>query len=187
MTPSLRRYAARGFTLIELLIVVIIVAILAAIAIPQFSNSTNDAQEAALGANLSTMRSAIELYRVQHNNVFPGVAAATNGNASCTAAGGVLGLGGVNSAVAFQNQLLNYSDAQGRTCTVPTPDFRFGPYLRSIPTEPFNNDNTVNVDVAANAAAPAAGGAGWRFNTITGRFIINSATLDANNRPYWER
>lgn len=187
MTPSLRRYAARGFTLIELLIVVIIIAILAAIAIPQFSNSTNDAQEAALGANLSTVRSAIELYRVQHNNAFPGVAAAINGNASCTNANGTLGTGAVNSAEAFREQLLNYSDAQGRTCTVPTPDFRFGPYLRTIPADPFRNDNTVNVDLAANAAPPAIGGAGWRFNTITGRFIVNTATPDANNRPYWER
>ena len=61
MSISLRQRAARGFTLIELLIVVIIIAILAAIAIPQFSNSSGDAQESALDANLATMRSAIEL------------------------------------------------------------------------------------------------------------------------------
>jgi prepilin-type N-terminal cleavage/methylation domain-containing protein len=68
MQTTLRQRAMRGFTLIELLIVVIIIAILAAIAIPQFSNSSGDAQEAALDANLATMRSAIELYRVQHGN-----------------------------------------------------------------------------------------------------------------------
>ena len=59
MTTTLKRSVARGFTLIELLIVVIILAILAAIAIPQFSSSTSDAQMAALDSNLATVRSAL--------------------------------------------------------------------------------------------------------------------------------
>ena len=79
MNRSFRQLAAQGFTLIELLIVVIIIAILAAIAIPQFANTSNDAQSSALSANLSTMRSAIELYRVQHKNVYPSIAASNAG------------------------------------------------------------------------------------------------------------
>jgi prepilin-type N-terminal cleavage/methylation domain-containing protein len=181
MTTPIRRAAAKGFTLIELLIVVIIIAILAAIAIPQFSNTAGDAQESALDANLNTMRSAIELYRVQHNQVFPGVNTSVIADAGCTGAGGAVGTGAANNAQAFRDQLTGFSNLAGQTCSVAAPGFIYGPYLRQIPNEPIRNDATVNMDLAANAAAPAAGGAGWRFNTITGRFIINNSSPDRRN------
>lgn len=183
MTTPIRRHAAKGFTLIELLIVVIIIAILAAIAIPQFSNTAGDAQESALDANLNTMRSAIELYRVQHNQVFPGVNTSTTADNACTTAGGVLGNGAVNTAAAFQQQLTGFSNLAGQTCTVAAAGFIYGPYLRAIPNEPINNSNVVNMDTVANAAAPAAGGVGWRYNTITGRFIINNLANDRRGTP----
>jgi general secretion pathway protein G len=186
MNTPFRRYATKGFTLIELLIVVIIIAILAAIAIPQFSNSTGDAQESALDANLSTMRSSIELYRVQHNSVYPGVTTSVIADAGCAAAGGTVGTGAVNTALAFQQQLIGFSNPAGQTCSVAAPGFIYGPYLRAIPNEPISNSansGVVNMDLVANAAAPAAGGQGWRFNTITGRFIINNSTPDRRGNP----
>lgn len=186
MTSTLRRHAAKGFTLIELLIVVIIIAILAAIAIPQFASSSNDAQEAALDANLSTVRSALELYRVQHNNVYPGVNVATGGNASCTAANGTLGVGTAGSEVALREQLTTYSSATGATCTVPAANFPFGPYLRAIPAEPITNSAAVAVVTAANAADPAAATGGWRYNTALGRFQMNSNTAGRDGRPFFQ-
>ena len=51
-----------GFTLVELLIVAIILAILAAIVVPQFASSTNDARASALRSNVSNIRGAIDLY-----------------------------------------------------------------------------------------------------------------------------
>jgi len=62
-----------GFTLIEILIVVVIMAVLAATIIPQFSTSTKDAQDSQLDFNLHTLRSQIELYKVQHNGNYPPV------------------------------------------------------------------------------------------------------------------
>ena len=53
----------RAFTLVELLIVVIIIAVLAAIAIQKFSNSSLRSREAALRAELKTLRNAEELIR----------------------------------------------------------------------------------------------------------------------------
>ncbi len=69
----------RAFTLAELLIVVIILAILAAIIVPQFSSATVDAQESALDANLTGLRSAIELYHAQHGVLYPGRVATGGG------------------------------------------------------------------------------------------------------------
>lgn len=60
-----------GFTLIELLIVVTILGILAAVVIPQFQSSTDEAKEANILSNLASVRHAIQLYRVQHGDVYP--------------------------------------------------------------------------------------------------------------------
>lgn len=54
---------ARAFTLLEVMIVIIIVGILAAIAVPQFSNATNDANVSALKAGLGGVRSSIAAFR----------------------------------------------------------------------------------------------------------------------------
>ena len=69
---SNRRRNQSGFTLVELLIVVIILGILAAVVIPQFNTAAAESKESALASNLATIRQAIELYKVQHNDAFPG-------------------------------------------------------------------------------------------------------------------
>jgi prepilin-type N-terminal cleavage/methylation domain-containing protein len=176
MSPLIKRSVARGFTLIELLIVVIILAILAAIAIPQFTASTADAQFSALDANLATVRSALEQYRVQHtNNAYPGAVAST---------GGIACPGGGNSTaaavgeVAMRMQLTSFTNAAGETCAIgDRVNFRFGPYLRAIPVEPFTNVNTV----AISAAAPVPGeanGLGWAYNVTSGQFVKNNSAAD---------
>src|SRR4026207_276153 len=60
-----------GFTLVEILIVVIILGILAAIVIPQFTNASQDARESSLLSQLQTLRSQIELYKLQHRDTWP--------------------------------------------------------------------------------------------------------------------
>jgi general secretion pathway protein G len=178
MSPLIKRSVARGFTLIELLIVVIILAILAAIAIPQFTASTADAQMAALDANLTSVRTALEQYRVQHtNNVYPG-AVASAGDTTCptggTAVTGTVGLGALTA------QLTNFTNAAGQACTIgDRTNFRFGPYLRQgIPVEPFTNVSTVTIATAA-PLAPAAGGLGWMYNVTTGQFVKNDSNAEA--------
>src|SRR3954465_6599526 len=67
----MQRTNHKGFTPVEILIVVIILGILAAIVIPQFSNASTDAKKNSLTSQLQTMRSQIELYKLQHNDQIP--------------------------------------------------------------------------------------------------------------------
>lgn len=59
------RVKYKGFTLVELLIVIVILGILAAIVISRFTGATKDAKETSLKANLSGLRSQIEIYRAR--------------------------------------------------------------------------------------------------------------------------
>src|SRR6188768_4534591 len=78
----MKTYNARksGFTLVEILIVVIILGILAAIVIPQFTNASQDARKNSLTSQLQTIRSQVELYKLQHLDQLP-PALATGGAA----------------------------------------------------------------------------------------------------------
>ena len=192
-TSTFRRYAAKGFTLIELLIVVIIIAILAAIAIPQFSNTSGDAQEAALDANLNTMRSAIELYRVQHRNAFPSAVvgtASTAETAACTAAGGTVTALTANSTAAFEAHMTLFSNANGAVCSVSAPagGFALGPYLRTIPTDGLSNPPSALVAMVTAtgttaAPAPTAATGGWQYDPRDGRIRMNSNATGRRGTP----
>lgn len=54
-----------GFTLVELLVVIVILGILAAIVISRFTGATKEAKETSLKANISGLRSQLEIYRAR--------------------------------------------------------------------------------------------------------------------------
>lgn len=61
----------KGFTLIELLIVVAIIAILAAIAVPNFLEAQVRAKVSRALADMRSVNTAFETYRIDHNNIPP--------------------------------------------------------------------------------------------------------------------
>jgi type II secretion system protein G len=65
-------FCRRGFTLIELLIVVAIIAILAAIAVPNFMEAQARAKVSRCKADMRSVATAIESYKVDTNDYPPG-------------------------------------------------------------------------------------------------------------------
>lgn len=163
-----------GFTLVELLIVVIILGVLAAVAIPQFTSSTDDAREASLDTSLTQLRNAIELYYHQHGNTYPGATYFGDGSAVGSAA---------QADSSFVRQLTLYTALDGRTSSVKDVTYQFGPYLKTgIPENPFNEMATVSCDIAATdiSAVASDGLTGWQFYVQTGRLIANDGSHDTN-------
>ncbi len=64
----MKHSAGRAFTLIELLIVVAIIAILAAIAVPNFLEAQTRAKVSRAKADLRTIATALEAYRIDSND-----------------------------------------------------------------------------------------------------------------------
>jgi general secretion pathway protein G len=141
-----RRTRKGGFTLVEILIVVIILGILAAIVIPQFTSASQDARKNSLVSQLQTLRSQLELYKLQHLDQLPSTL--IGGSPAWT-------------------QLTAKTDAGGTVGT--TTAFPFGPYLQADPTNPLNSSSTVKVVGPTDMVGGAASG-----STSDG-FLINSA------------
>ena len=133
--------ARKGFTLVEILIVVVILGILAAIVIPQFTDASTEAKTSSLCSDLQTMRSQIELYKIQHNDKLPG-----SGDAN------------------FVDAMTDYTSVLGAVVAQGTDNAK-GPYLQKIPTNQFNDLATIGLN-----ATPGSNVTGWTFSTTTGAF-----------------
>lgn len=178
-TPGYR--SESGFTLIEMIIVIIILGILAMIIIPQVTVSTDDAKVSSLKANLTSLRSAIEVYYAQHNMTYPGIKKETDGTATTTAA---------EALAAFSAQLLQYSKADGTVSNTDRTNFPFGPYIKNnkLPDNPYK-DNTVVCDLTVTdltAARAADGLTGWKYLPKIGVLFANDngTSGGANHSTY---
>jgi general secretion pathway protein G len=134
--------AIPAFTLVEILIVVVILGVLAAIVIPQFSQVSAETNLTTLKGNLQTIRSQIQLYKIQHNDLLPGQET----------------FGGNVNEEAF-------------ITAMTTNDGTYGPYLKKMPENLYIADlDSKDAITCVNepGAAPSGNeGTGWWFNVAT--------------------
>jgi general secretion pathway protein G len=144
-----RHLSARrgGFTLVEILIVVIILGILAAIVIPQFTNASTSARASSVTSQLQTLRSQIQLFKLQHNDTLPTL---------------------LGTSPACWSQLMSKTNISGTVDSSAAGVY--GPYLETAPKNPLNN----NADVAAIGAQTST--TGWQFDTTNGNIYATNQT-----------
>ncbi len=145
---SIFRSGEREFTLVDAMILMVIVAILGATVIPLIEAASTKAKSATLLQNLHTLRSQIELYKLEHGGEAP---------------------------VAYQGmfpQLTRSTNGDG----IPGPPgskYPFGPYLRSgVPLNPITGRSIVTLTETFPPKA-ASGNGGWIYHQATGRIAAD--------------
>lgn len=149
--------AKSGFTLVEILIVVVILGILAAIVIPQFTEASTEAKLSSLCTDLQTLRSQIELYKVQHNDNPPPFAT-------------------------FKDHMTMQSDING---TIPPAPGKtaYGPYIQKVAVNQFNDVYATAAKIHGkldNSGTVGDDGGSWEYNELTGE-IYPDDSFDGDN------
>jgi prepilin-type N-terminal cleavage/methylation domain-containing protein len=165
---SVNSSARKGFSLIELVIVIVIIGIIAAIAIPRMSRGAEGANDAALKANLSVLRSALDLYKEEHAGTYPNGA----------------------DGAAVKNQLVQYTNDSGGVSASSSSTHIYGPYLREVPKMPAKGAglNKDLISLVTGTTPPSteitSGGIGWQYNATLGNIWANSTSTDKSGTQY---
>jgi hypothetical protein len=56
----------------------------------------------------------------------------------------------------------------------------------TLPDNPLTSDDTLNIKTAGDLVMTAQTKKGWQYDTITGKFIADDSTADANGVAYSE-
>ncbi len=130
----------RALTLVELVIIALVLGILAMVMVPQFSRAGGEPRLSSLRISLQWVRGQIELYRVQHEGRYP-------------------------DAENFVRQLTGRTRPDGTPCDSPAEDCRCGPYLQTVPVNPYTLGSRVDTG--------PVGTSDWHYDPQTGLFRAN--------------
>ena len=113
------------------------------------------------------MRGVIDLYYAQHGEYPSALTDGTNA---------------ADTNLSFLWQLSRYTDADGDAVLTADATHVFGPYLKveAIPLEPMTNSTALKIETIGTLGMVAEGAdpGGWRFDNITGQFIVNHSSWD---------
>ena len=163
----------KAFTLVEVMIVIALLGILAAVILPSMHGHTVGARESAVKDCLMTMRTQIQLYKMEHNGLPPGY---------------------VNDITAAPS-LLGYQFTATTTVTglvsmskVPSAPYLYGPYIQKLPENPFNQRTDIAYINVATSFADAVDGAtcGWLYKRETAEFVINWTGKDSKGVKFYD-
>ena len=116
------------------------------------TTSSVETRESALMSDLQTIRSQLELYKIQHLDNAPH-----------------LGENGKLDTANFVARLISQTDIDGKI----SPSSTYGPYLQRFPDNPFVEENGDRITFGTQNPPPGDGKTGWYFNTKTWKFSAN--------------
>ncbi|NQU21248.1 MAG: type II secretion system protein [Candidatus Nealsonbacteria bacterium] len=147
MVARIRR-GRSGFGVLDAVILTLVVSILGAAAIPLVEGASQQAKSSALLRNLHTLRSQIELYKLEH---------------------------GGRSPVIFEGsfpQLIRATDAKGIPGTAGR-DYPYGPYLHNgVPVNAVSGRSIITLTDAFPPSEPS-GAKGWIYHQQTGQIAVD--------------
>lgn len=162
----------KAFTLVEVILVVTILGILGAIVLPGFQDHAAKAKESAVKSNLTTIRSQLEIYKLQHGGVPPGYED-----------------GAEASIQTLILQLTATSSVTGAVSEskIPVDPYLYGPYLKKIPENPYNGLSSIAYVSAGTDFSAVADGtsSGWLYKRETSEFRVNWNGNDSSGLPFY--
>lgn len=145
---SRNRSGKSEFTLVNAIILAIVVAVVGGVGMPLLEMASRRAKRSTLMQNLHTLRSQIELYKLEHGGRPP---------------------------VVYQNtlpQLTRATNAEG-VPGEPSSEFAYGPYLHGgVPVNPITGCSIVALTDTFPPIAPSGNG-GWIYHQETGQIAID--------------
>ena len=149
--------ASKEWRLMKVALLVVLTSALVDIAIPRFGHgcgmSAERIKELSLIGDLQAIRSQIDLYRIQHNDLLPGE----------NRLGEAITESSFVAAMTGRTDENGYCDSEGE----------FGPYLEKIPVNRYvsgDEGNSIAVLRDGGEGVVEMGDAGWAFDESTGVF-----------------